>query len=373
MPSTNGHSAKAYFNGLWKDWTAVQGNLNGTWRLASDVFVRQNNEWKQVWVRLTAPTGGSTSLSDVTATISWTAGVGQEGFKLYRNGTFIKNVTSGTSTTDTLPALQTTYTYTVSAYSGATETAQISCGAGVSQGVGTTSAFDITIFRNWTYVNDSWDGQQILFDSSCSIVSNATSYQYSYNGGDSVAGTTASRIVNFGLNQDTSLSVVWRAYRTYNGVNYFGAWSNSRTANAGRPQIRTQETQDIPFDAWGDQERYYTGFGTVSRLDAGYLSANILVVSYQFRNLSVNFGSQITSATRSITISKPGTNITLSGTPYVSNGYNSSVFTNYADQRFRVDPSGTGWFNFNNANKLSGVIRFVVRPVTQSAVAATVS
>jgi hypothetical protein len=373
MPGVNGHNPQAYL-GSWKNWEAVNGNINGVWRTSSDVYVNHNGVWKQVWVRLTGPTGGSTSLSDVTTTISWTAGVGQEGFKLYRNGVFVKNVAANaTSTTDILPALQTTYTYTVSAYSGATETAQISCGAGVSQGVGTTSAFTITIFRNWTYVNDSWDGQQILFDSSCSIVSNATSYQYSYNGGASVAGTTGSRIVNFGLNQDTSLSVVWRAYRTYNGVNYFGAWSNSRTANAGRPQIRTQETQDIPFDAWGDQERYYTGFGAVSRLDAGYLSANILVVSYQFRNLSVNFGSQITSATRSITISKPGTNITLSGTPYVSNGYNSSVFTNYADQRFRVDPSGSGWFSFNNANKLSGVIRFIVRPVTQSAVAYSIT
>jgi hypothetical protein len=52
----------------------------------------------------------------------------------------------------------------------------------------------------------------------------------------------------------------------------------------------------------------------------------------------------------------------------VSNGWDSSVFTDYVDQRFRVDAQGSGWFNFNNANKLSGTIRFIVRPVTQSAV-----
>jgi hypothetical protein len=131
MPGINGHTPKAYL-GSWKDWEAVQGNLSGAWRIASDVYVKDGGVWKQVWVRLTEPTSGSTSLSDVTATISWTAGVGQEGFKLYRNGTFVKNIAANaTSTTDTLPALNTTYTYTVSAFAGTTETAQISCGAGV--------------------------------------------------------------------------------------------------------------------------------------------------------------------------------------------------------------------------------------------------
>ena len=61
---------------------------------------------------------------------------------------------------------------------------------------------------------------------------------------------------------------------THNSVQYFGEWSNTVNITAGRPQIRTQETQDIPFDAWADQERYYTAFGTVTQLDAGYLAAN---------------------------------------------------------------------------------------------------
>lgn len=369
MPGIDGNTPKAYNAGVWKDWNAVQGNLDGTWRLASDVYVKNADIWKRVWVRLTAPTGGSSSISHVTATISWTAGVGQEGFKLYRNGVFVKNV-AGTTTTDVVPAMQTNYAYTVSAYAGSTETAQLSCGTVSAQVPNVTAS--VTINRNWTYVNDSWDGQAILFNTACTAAANATGYQYSNNNGSSVAYTgTNSLLVS--SSQDLTYPIVWRAYINHNGVDYFGAWSNTVNIYAGRPQIRTQETQDIPFDAWADQERYYTAFGAFDRLDAGYLAANILVDSYQFRNLTVNFASQITSSTRSIVISKPGTNITLSGTPYVSNGYNSSVFTNYADQRFRVDPQSTGWFNYNNTNKLSGTIRFIVRPVTQIAVGYTIS
>ena len=378
MPGANGNTPKAFNGGTWKDWNAVQGNLNGAWRLASDVFIRRNDTWTKVWVRLTAPTGGSSSISHVTATISWTAGVGQEGFKLYRDGVFIKNVVSTVSnavvtTTDPVPTMQTNHVYTVSAYAGPTETAQIACGT-VSAQVGNTTA-SASINRDWTYVNGSWDGQAIVWNHSCTAVSNATGYQYSFDDGASVAYTGTNAIPVYGT-QDSTYLTRWRAYINYNGVNYFGAWSDRVTLYAGRPQIRTQETQDIPFDAWADQERYYTAFGAVTELNAGYLAANILVDSYQFRNLTVTnpgIGSQITSATRSIVISKPGTNITLSGTPYVNNGWDSSVFTNYADQRFRVDPQGSGWFNFNNANKLSGTIRFIVRPVTQTAIGYSIS
>jgi hypothetical protein len=370
MPAVGSNLAKAYFSGEWRDWNAVQGNLSGTWRLASDVYVKQGGEWKQVWVRLTAPTGGSSSISHVTATISWTAGVGQEGFKLYRNGTFVKNVAANaTSTTDDVPAMQTNYAYTLSAYAGATETAQISCGT-VSAQVPSVTAF-VNINRNWGYVNDSWDNNPILFNAGCNAVANATGYQYSNDNGANVAHTGTNTLVVSSA-PNLTYPTVWRAYINYNGVNYFGAWSNTVTIYAGRPQVRTQETQDIPFDAWADQERYYTAFGTVTQLDAGYLAANILVTSYQFRNLTVNFSSQITGTNRTIVISKPGTNITL-GPSGINNGYNSSVFTDYADQRYRVDPQGSSWFNFNNANKLSGTIRFIVRPVTQTAINPTIT
>jgi hypothetical protein len=305
----------------------------------------------------------------VTATISWTAGVGQDGFKLYRNGTFVKNVIGANTTTDVVPAMQTNYAYTVSAYAGATETAQISCGT-VSAQVPNVTAF-MSINRNWAYINDSWDGQAILFNASCSAAANATGYQYSNDNGASVA-FTGGNYVLVSSNQDLTYPTVWRAYITHNGVNYFGAWSNTVTIYAGRPQIRTASTQDIAFDAWADQERYYTGFGAVTELNTSYNAFNTIVDSYQFRNLTVNFASQITSSTRSITISRPGTNITLSGSPFVSNGWDSSVFTNYVDQRFRVDPSGSGWFNFNNASKLSGTIRFNVRAVTQAAISYTI-
>lgn len=155
---------------------------------------------------------------------------------------------------------------------------------------------------------------------------------------------------------------------------YYSDTATSQTIYSGRPLIRTARTDDYSFLAWADQERYTVpGFGDFDRFDTNYNSFGTIVDSYQFRNLEINFGSQITSSTRSIVISKPGTNITLSGTPYISDGYNSSVFTNYADQRYRVDPQGTGWFNFNNANRLSGTIRFNIRFISQSAVAYSIS
>jgi hypothetical protein len=374
MPGVNGHSPKAYLSGSWKDWNAVQGNLSGTWRLASDVYVKDGGTWKQVWVRLTAPTSGTSSIFHVTATISWTAGVGQEGFKLYRNGTFVKNVTSGTSTTDVVPAMQTDYAYTVSAYAGATETAQIACGT-VRAEVGSTTASS-SIITNWGYVNDSWNGNQIVFGSSCVAVSNATGYErflrweFPTDIQSFLTDYGATNTSSYGLSQDYTAYTQWRAYVDHNSVRYYGAWSNQSNVTAGRPQIRTARTDDYSFEAWADQERYTVpGIGTFSTFSTNYNAVSAIVDSYQFRNLSVTFASQITSATRSIVITRPGTNVTLSGTPYVSNGWDSSVYTNYADATYRVDPQGSGWFNFNSSSKLTGTIRFNIRFISQAAVA----
>jgi hypothetical protein len=372
MPGANGNTPKAFNGGTWKDWNAVQGNLAGTWRLASDVFIRRNDVWTKVWVRLTAPTAGSSSISHVTATISWTAGVGQEGFKLYRNGTFVKNVIGANTTTDEVPTMQANHVYTVSAYAGPTETEQIACGTVRAEVPNVISAANLQ--RNWNYISDSWDGQSFLFRHGTSLPApNATGYQYSIDNGLNVYTSAISYPLTQAMSPGTTAQIIWRAYIVYNSVTYYGTWSNVTTVYSGLPKVRTAQNNDIPFDAWLDQERYYTGFGAFTELNTGYLAADILVDSYQFRNLTTNIGSQITSATRSIVISKPGTNITLSGTPYVSNGWDSAVFTDYADQRFRVDPQGSGWFNFNNANKLSGTIRFVVRPVTQVAVPYTIT
>jgi hypothetical protein len=372
MPAVGSNLAKAYFSGEWRDWDAVQGNLSGTWRLASDVYVKDGGTWKQVWVRLTAPTAGSSSISHVTATISWTAGVGQEGFKLYRNGTFVKNVIGANTTTDEVPTMQANHVYTVSAYAGATETAQIACGTVSAQVGGTTAS--ASIVTDWGYVSDSWNLAQIVFNTSCTAVSNASGYQLSFTNGASVAQTLVTTSWQFPMSQDNTANIVWRAYVNHNSVVYYGAWSNLRTVNAGRPLIRTARTDDYPVEAWLDQERYtVSGIGVFDRLDTTYIANSAIVDSYQFRNLSINFGAQITSSTRSIVMSKPGTNITLSGSPFVSNGYNSSVFTDYADQRYRIDPQGTGWFNFNNASKLTGTIRFNIRFISQTAIAFTIA
>jgi hypothetical protein len=376
MPGANGNTPKAFNGGTWKDWNAVQGNLAGTWRLASDVFIRRNDVWTKVWVRLTAPTAGSSSISHVTATISWTAGVGQEGFKLYRNGTFVKNVIGANTTTDEVPTMQADHVYTVSAYAGPTETEQIACGT-VRAEVGSITSISSAITRNWQYIDDTWDNALLIFRTTWSAVSNATGYEWTIVNvtlGTTSTATTSALSQQFGASPNTTHRVTVRAIVNHNGVNYFSAISSTSTVNSGQPLIRTARTDNFSFEAWLDQERYtIPGFGVFDRFDTNYNAFGTIVDSYQFRNLDTNIGSQITSATRSIELEKPGTNVLLSGTPYVSNGYNSSVFTNYADDRYRVDLQGSGWFNFNSANKLTGTIRFNIRFISQPAVAPTIT
>lgn len=376
MPGINGHEPKAYFSSDWRNWEAVSGYFSDAWRTASDVYVKDGGTWKQVWVRLTAPTNGSSSISHVTATISWTAGVGQEGFKLYRNGAFVKNVAANaTSTTDVVPAMQTNYTYTVSAYAGSTETAQIPCGT-VSAEVPSITAF-ANLQRNWQYLNDTWNGDSFLYRHSASVAANATGYEYSLDGGSTYTSVTTSDNITRALSPNVTENVIWRAYITYNSVTYRGSWSNTKTIYSGLPQVRTARNDDVYFDAWLDKEIYYyiaapwpeNGFTTL------YGFTTILVDSYQFRNLSASSlpASQITSSTRSITISKPGTNIVLSGTPYVSNGWDSEEFAWTGDATFRVNPSGTGWYNYSDSRKLTGYVRFATRYISQTAVTYTIS
>jgi hypothetical protein len=380
MPGINGHNPQAYL-GSWKNWDAVSGNISGTWRTSSDVYVNHNGTWKQVWVRLTAPTAGSTSLSDVTATISWTAGVGQEGFKLYRNGTFVKNVTSGTSTTDSLPTLNDTYTYTVSAYAGATETAQISCGAGVSQGVGTPTS-SVSINTDWAYTNNDWNGNQIVFNTSCTEVANATDYQYSLsNPPHEVVGTQAGRSTTFNMNEDEIYYVRWRARRTYNGVTYTGPYSNTNTVNAGQP-LKRNASQNFNYnktafrgETIGETVNFTGGFGTV-------------IDSYQFRNVDAVGSSLLANDTRRVIFRRPsgaGGDISIpfgssptSGTSDNSGDYVQGPFTNYVDGTYSISlisaSSGVGgWSSSTSGVYLTFTIRFTGRSISQSAVAYSIT
>jgi hypothetical protein len=373
MPAVGSNLAKAYFSGEWRDWNAVQGNLSGTWRLASDVYVKQGGEWRQVWVRLTAPTAGSTSLSDVTATISWTAGVGQEGFKLYRNGTFVKNVTSGTSTTDALPTLNDAYTYTVSAYAGVTETAQISCGDAVTGTVGTPTT-SVSLTTNWAYTNNDWNGQPVTFNTTCTVVTGATSYQWSLDNG-STAGGTANRSYSFNLNEDAVVNVRWRAVRVYEGTTYNGAWSNTKTVNAGQP-LKRNASQNFNYnktafrgETIGETVNFTGGFGTV-------------IDSYQFRSVDAVNSSLLASDTRRVIFRRPsgaGGDISI---PFGSTGddngsYVQGPFSNYVDGTYAIslisDPNVGGWSSSTSGVYLTFTIRFTGRSISQAAVTPTIT
>jgi hypothetical protein len=382
MPGANGHTPKAYLSGLWRDWNAVQGNLGGTWRLASDVYVKHGDIWKQVWVRLTAPTNGSRSISDTTVTISWTAGVGQEGFKLYRDGVFVKDVVStvtnaAVSTTDPVPALNTTYTYTVSAYAGATETAQISCGDAVGYSVPATTT-SVTINTDWGYTNSTWNNNQIVFNTSSSAVTNATDYQYSFNSGASAAGTTTAptRSTTFNLDQDGEVNVAWRARRAYNSVTYNGPWSTTAVnVKAGRPLIRNAATN------FNYNKEVYRGQTVGETVDFGAFGT--VVDSYVFRSVDAVGSSLLANDTRRVIFRRPsgaGGNISIpfgasnvSGTSDDSGTYQQGPFTNYVAGTYAVSAisaSGdVGGWSASSTPYISYQLRFVVRSISQVDVA----
>ena len=372
MPGINGHNPQAYL-GSWKNWDAVSGNISGTWRTASDVYVNHNGTWKQVWVRLTGPTGGSTSLSDVTATISWTPGVGQEGFKLYRNGSFVKNVAAGaTSTTDTLPALQTTYTYTVSAYAGSTETAQISAGTARRE-VDAPTESNATIWRDWRYVNNDWDGSLIGFDIRC-VGPNQGAFEYSTNNGVTWNNLGAAQGTILFLSQDQEVNVRWRARRLYNGISYFSSASPNRNIKSGQPLIRNPQTNfDTPTktafrgDVISEFYNFTGGFG-------------IIVDSYEWREVDAVNSSLLCNDTRRVNFNRPGTNISLpfgsssaSGTGDNGGAYVQGPYTNYVDGNYGMTPvsasSGVGgWSSTTSGVYLRFKIRFKIRTIAQTAI-----
>lgn len=321
---------------------------------------------------ITGPTEPSASLSGTTVSLNWTAGVGQSGFRIFRRVNEVGNVgnyaliqtVNNTSATESIPVFQTRFEYAVSSIfdfgTGIEETAILVLGSARAE-VGTPDS-NVSIVTNWTLTaQDTWNGNNITFKKTCTEATNATFYQVSINGG---AFTDSARDVNFTLARQVTHDIKWRAGVNYSGGPYFGTPTGNTRIYSGAPRIRTARTDDYPFEAWADQERYtIPGIGVFTRFDPNYDSFGAIVDTYQFRNLAVTnpgIGSQITSATRTIVISKPGTNLTLSGTSN-PNGFNSNVFDNYADQRFRVDPQGTGWFNFNDYRKLSGFIRFNIR------------
>lgn len=373
MPGINGHDPKAYLSGSWKNWEAVSGNINGTWRTGSDVYVNHNGTWKQVWVRLTAPTNGSRSISDTTVTIYWTPGVGQEGFKLYRDGVFVKNVAANaTQTTDSLPALNTTYTYTVSAYAGSTETAQISCGAAVGFSVGTPTA-SVSINTDWGYTNNTWNGNQIVFNTSCTAVTSASGYQYSLDNGSTAAATLSTTSTTFNLNQDNEVNVRWRAYRTYNSVNYFGPWSNTKNVKAGRPLTRNAaQNQDYNKTVRFDQNIGET-------VDFG--AFGVVVDSYEFRNVDAVGSSLLANSNRRVTFHRPagaGGDIVIpygpsstSGTGDDNGNYKQGPFTNYVAGYYGVETFGS--WSVASTPYVTYTLRFTVRTIAQLPVAYSIT
>jgi hypothetical protein len=333
---------------------------------------------------LTEPTNGSTSitsstLSDEIATVSWTPGVGQEGFRVYRNGSLIATTAANaTSYNDSLPALQTTYTYTVSAFAGSTETAQIAAGtARVEISVPTSS--NASLVRDWSYVNDDWDGVNIQFNISASgSFTNVTSFQYSLDNGANWLTPTNSLLAsqNISLSQNQEVNVRWRVVRVYKSVPYTGGISPNKNIKAGQPLVRTARTDDVTLDALSDVPATFSSdfgaFGTI-------------VDSYQWRNGRARrtdgtlWSSEFTnSSTRSVRLRRPsgaGGNIDLSFISR-SNGWDSDVFTGYVAGTWGISLLGTGWFSStgsNPDNKCRITLRFNVRDISQTAVAYSIS
>ena len=92
----------------------------------------------------TVPTGLTASAASSTETsLSWTAStdnVAVAGYKIYRNGVFLKDVPGATSTTDTVTA-NTLYCYQVAAYDGASHVSNMSAQACASSPVASGTVY----------------------------------------------------------------------------------------------------------------------------------------------------------------------------------------------------------------------------------------
>ncbi len=194
------------------------------------------------------PTVTATPVNGHQINLSWNAStdnVGTTGYKLYRNGTFVTNVTTGTSYGDTGLTDATTYSYTVAAYDAAGNTSAQSAPAAaatpdvtapnVPTGLGATAVSSSQINLSWAAPTDNVG---------------VTGYKV-YRSGILLTTVTGTSYSNTGLTASTQYTYTVAAY---DAANNLGAQSTSATATtqaAAPTQWVTNPSLETDTTGWG--------------------------------------------------------------------------------------------------------------------------
>jgi chitodextrinase len=217
----------------------------------------------------------ATAVSSTQIDLSWnpsTDNVGVLGYRVYRNGVFLKTV-PGTSTEDTGLAPSTTYSYTVAAYDAAGNQSAQSTAANATTfsgggtppadptGLSATALSSSSIELTWTDNSSDEDG----FDIYRSLSSGS-----GYSELDTV-GANVESYTDDGLDPDTTYYYRVYAYNSYGDSDYTYDYATTDSA----PTVIYEEHFDGAFDNPDDwyfrggsdfSENYSTGFWAVPAL-----------------------------------------------------------------------------------------------------------
>lgn len=227
---------KTFANGTYTMFGAYQTS-DGVWHsLASQTVVVGGD---------TTPPSSPTNLADTfTANVllTWTAStdnVGVAGYYVYRNGTQIANVTSGTSYTDSGRPLNTAYTYTVKAYdaagnvSGASNSLSVTTpntGSGggdttppsVPTGLASSNVAQTSLTLSWTASTDNV----------------GVAGYHVFRGGTQVATVTGTSFNDTGLTAGTAYSYTVNAYDAAGNTSAQSSALSVTTSAASGPGTR---------------------------------------------------------------------------------------------------------------------------------------
>lgn len=241
MPTVNNASLYGKNSvGQWKAWDTVWAKYNGIWTYGVAVWVKKDGIWKQVFVRLTAATnlGVAVTAGSTTATFTWTAGLGADGYRIYNGSTLVKTVAGGSSTTTTVTIdYYVAYTFKVVAYAGTQEAAATNI-VSVNNSISAPTALSITGGSGTKAVTLSW------------TAGSGQSTYYIYRNDVYIAQTTS-------LTYDTNLPDYYTSY-TYKVRGFYldntsGATEASKSASMATPVV-TASSRTI--GAWGYTANY---------------------------------------------------------------------------------------------------------------------
>ncbi|MCD8335307.1 MAG: fibronectin type III domain-containing protein, partial [Clostridiales bacterium] len=180
--------------------------------------------------RLSTPTLSSLTNSSSGVTVKWKKVAGASGYYIYRNGSKLKTITSGStvSYTDTGAKNGTKYQYKIYAYSGS-----IKSYASSTKTIYYVSAVSISSLKNsstktmtvkWGK-NSKATGYQIQYSTSSGFSSSKT-----------VAVSGASKVskVISSLTKYKTYYVRVRAYKTVSGTTYYSAWSSTKSVKISK-------------------------------------------------------------------------------------------------------------------------------------------